>query len=94
MKSKQSVNIFRTAITGGFLLSIIAIFIANTIVASLAIVFFLFAFLYPLYPIISIHFCNIFKSYQQKNLINSFIIIPYYEPPSEIHPAATGYLID
>lgn len=50
--------------------------------------------LYIAFCVISSNYKEILKKHQQSRLIESFVVIPFYEPPSNIHPAIAGFLID
>ena len=96
-------TIFRPSDTAGLisLLFLIVLYLLSTNDISVAIYFIVtFAFillvctLYLAFHIFVSYYREMLKSHQQSRLINSFVIVPFYEPPSNIHPAVAGYLID
>lgn len=97
MKSFKPTNL------GGliWLLFVAAVYLLSTdnfVVAMSFVIFFTIVLAltlcYLIYHSILSYYQAIIRSRQQSMLINSFTVIPYYELPSDIHPAIAGYLID
>lgn len=61
--------------------------------ASVMIIIFAY-FLYVAFHLILSDYQKTILSFRQRKLLSNTVIIPYYEPPSKIHPAIAGYLID